>query len=96
MVILLRYFYNIGPWRQCHKTFFHVNLLPFQGNTIIMCYKMVLLWQLLWNVGFKYHSNLLWHFNLRKSGYSSKLPWYFYNTGQKYQGILTLEKEVPW
>ncbi len=25
------------------------------------------------------------------SRYCSKLPWYFYNTGQKYHGILTLE-----
>ena len=24
--------------------------------------------------------------------YHRKLPWYFYNTGQKYHGILTLEK----
>jgi hypothetical protein len=31
-------------------------------------------------------------FNLRKSRYCSKLPWYFYNTGQTYHGILTLEK----
>ncbi len=36
---------------------------------------------------------LPWYFNLRKSRYCSKLPWYFYNTGQKYHGILTLEKE---
>jgi hypothetical protein len=31
-------------------------------------------------------------FNLIKSRYSSKLPWYFYNTGQNYHNILTLEK----
>ncbi len=31
-------------------------------------------------------------FNLRKSRYYSKLPWYFYNTGQKYHSILTPEK----
>ncbi len=30
--------------------------------------------------------------NFRKSRYCSKLPWYFYTTGQKYHGILTLEK----
>jgi hypothetical protein len=43
-------------------------------------------------VGIKYHGNLPLYFNLRKSRYRSKLPWYFYNTGQKYHGILTLEK----
>jgi hypothetical protein len=32
------------------------------------------------------------YFNLRKSKYCSKLPWYFYNIDQKYHGILTLEK----
>jgi hypothetical protein len=35
---------------------------------------------------------LPWYFNLRKSRYCSKLPWYFYNTGNKYHGILTLQK----
>ncbi len=24
---------------QCYKTFYHGNLLPFQGNTVILCYK---------------------------------------------------------
>jgi hypothetical protein len=43
---------------------------------------------------FKCHGNLPWYFNLRKSRYCSKLSWYFYNTGQKYHGILTLEKEA--
>ncbi len=32
------------------------------------------------------------YFNLRKSRYCSKLQWYFYNTGQKCNGILTLGK----
>jgi hypothetical protein len=67
------------------------NLLLFHSNTIIQCYKMILLWQLLWNVGIKYHGNLERYFNLRKSRYCSKLPWYFYNTGQKYHSILTPE-----
>jgi hypothetical protein len=54
---------------------------------------MILLWLLPWNVGIKYHVNLPWYFNLRKSRYCSKLPCYFYNTGQKYfKSILTLEK----
>ncbi len=66
--------------------------MPFHNNSIILCYKMILLWQLLWNVGIKYHGNLPWYFNLRKSRCCSKLPWYFYNTGKKYHGILTLEK----
>jgi hypothetical protein len=29
---------------------------------------------------------------IRKSNYCSKLPWYLYNTGKKYHGILTQEK----
>jgi hypothetical protein len=76
---------------QCHKTFYCGNLLLFHCNTIIPCYKMILLWLLLWNVGIRYQVNLPWY-NLRKSRYCSKLPWYFYNTGQKYHSILTLEK----
>jgi hypothetical protein len=36
----------------------------------------------MWKFGIKYHGNLP----------CSKLPWYFYNTAQKYHGILTLEK----
>ncbi len=43
-------------------------------------------------LGIKYHGNLPWCFNFRKSRYCSKLPWYFYNMSQKYHGILTLEK----
>ncbi len=35
---------------------------------------------------------LPWYFNPRKSRHCSKLPWYFYNTGQKYHSIWTLEK----
>jgi hypothetical protein len=29
---------------QCYKTFYHGNLLPFLGNTIILCYKALLPW----------------------------------------------------
>jgi len=29
---------------QCYKTFYHGNLLPFHGNTIILCYKATLPW----------------------------------------------------
>ncbi len=29
---------------QCYKTFYHGNLLPFHGNTIILCYKAILPW----------------------------------------------------
>jgi hypothetical protein len=75
-------FFIFQSWCQCYKTFYCGNLLPFQGNTLILCYKMILLW----------YQILPWYFNLRKSRYCSKLPWYFYNTGQKYHGILTLEK----
>jgi hypothetical protein len=31
-------------WGQCYKTFYHDNLLPFHGNTIILCYKAILPW----------------------------------------------------
>ncbi len=47
---------------------------------------------IIFGVGIKYHGNLPWYFSLRKSRDCSKLTWYFYNTGQKYQGILTVEK----
>jgi hypothetical protein len=36
-------FYNIGPWGQCYKTIYRGNLLRFQGYTLILCYKMILL-----------------------------------------------------
>ncbi len=29
---------------QCYKTFYCSNLLPFHGNTIILCYKAILPW----------------------------------------------------
>jgi hypothetical protein len=29
---------------QCYKTFYHGNLPPFPGHTIILCYKTLLLW----------------------------------------------------
>jgi hypothetical protein len=32
---------------QCYKTFYRGNLPPFHGNTIILCYKAILLWKLL-------------------------------------------------
>ncbi len=31
-------------WGQCYKTFYRGNLLPFHGNTIILCYKAILPW----------------------------------------------------
>ncbi len=31
-------------WGQCYKTFYRSNLLPFHGNTIILCYKAILPW----------------------------------------------------
>jgi hypothetical protein len=31
-------------WGQCYKTFYHGNLLPFHGNTIILCYQAILPW----------------------------------------------------
>jgi hypothetical protein len=32
-------FYNIETQVQCYKTFYHSNLPPFHGHTIILCYK---------------------------------------------------------
>ena len=29
---------------QCYKTFYHGNLLPFHGHTVILCYKAILPW----------------------------------------------------
>ncbi len=37
-------FYKIDTWGQCYKTFYHSNLLPFHGNTTILCYKAILPW----------------------------------------------------
>ncbi len=39
---LQHYFYKIGPWSQCYKTFYHGNLPPFHGDTVILCYKAIL------------------------------------------------------
>ncbi len=36
--------YSIGTRGQCYKTFYRGNLLPFHGNTIILCYKAILFW----------------------------------------------------
>ncbi len=30
-----------NTWAQYHKTFYRGNLLPFHGNTVILCYKAV-------------------------------------------------------
>ncbi len=29
-------------WGQCYKTFYHDNLRPFNGNTVVLCYKAIL------------------------------------------------------
>ncbi len=29
----------LESWAQCYKTFYHSNLPPFHGHTIILCYK---------------------------------------------------------
>ncbi len=34
---------------QCYKTFYRSNLPPYHGNTIILCFKAILPWKLLWN-----------------------------------------------
>ena len=31
-------------WAQCNKTLYRSKLLPFHGNTIILCYKAILPW----------------------------------------------------
>ncbi len=31
-------------WSQSYKIYYHSNLLLFHSNTIILCYKMILLW----------------------------------------------------
>jgi len=31
-------------WAQCYKTFYHSNLPPFHGYTIILCHKATLPW----------------------------------------------------
>jgi hypothetical protein len=46
---------------RCYKTFYRSNLPPFHGNTIILCYKAILPWKLLWN-----GSILLQYINPRK------------------------------
>jgi hypothetical protein len=55
-------FYNIGPMWHCYKTFYRSNLPPFHGNIIILCYKVILPWKLLWN-----GSKLPWYINPRQS-----------------------------
>ncbi len=47
---------------QGYKTFYHGNLPPFHVNNIILCYKAILPWKLLWN-GSKFPR----HINPRKS-----------------------------
>ncbi len=49
-------------WVQCYKTFCRCNLLPFLGNTVILCYKAIIPQKLPWN-----GSKLLQYFNPRKS-----------------------------
>jgi hypothetical protein len=39
----------VGSWYKSYKTVYRGNLPPFHGNTIILCYKAVLPWKLLWN-----------------------------------------------
>ncbi len=41
--------YNIGSRGQCYKTFYHGNLPPLHGNTVIQCYKAILPWKSQWN-----------------------------------------------
>jgi hypothetical protein len=54
--------YSADTWAQCYKTFYSGNLPPSHGNTVILCYKALLPWKLLWNGGI-----LPWYFNPRKS-----------------------------
>ncbi len=35
---------HADTWAQCYKTFYHGNLLPFHGHTVILCYKAKLPW----------------------------------------------------
>ncbi len=73
----------------CYKTFYRGNLPPFHSNTVILCYKAIIPWKLLWNI-----SKLLWYFNLEKLGYNyrGKLPWYlFYNIGYENTFYITID-----
>jgi hypothetical protein len=47
--VAVTYFTLITIRGKCFKAFCRSSLLPFQGNTIILCYKAILPWQLLWN-----------------------------------------------
>ncbi len=47
---------------QCYKTFYHSNLQPFRGNSVIQRNKAILPWKLPWN-----GSKLPQYFNTRKS-----------------------------
>jgi hypothetical protein len=33
-----------NTWDKSYKTFYHGNLLPFHGHTVILCYKATLPW----------------------------------------------------
>jgi hypothetical protein len=74
-------FYEIYHRGQCYKTFYAGNLLPFHGNTDILCYKVILHQLSPWNgsklleiKNTQYCSNLPPHFNTRKRRYHGKLP----------------------
>ncbi len=73
---------HVTTWGQSYKTFYHGNVLPFHGNAIILCYKAILPWQLLWN-----GSKLTWYCFITLAP-DETIP----NTVVIYHNILTLEK----
>jgi hypothetical protein len=64
---------NFDTRGQCYKAFYRGNLLPFQGNTVILCYKAILPGKLLYNDSklpwyfcnqcYKTYFNLKWQYN---------------------------------
>jgi hypothetical protein len=91
---------------QCYKTFYRGNLPPFHGNSIILCYKHILPWKLMWN-----GSKLPQYINPRKSRvriteviyhHCTVIPSFcviklyylgnYYGMAVNYHSILTLEK----
>jgi hypothetical protein len=60
-----------GTRGQFYETFYHGNLPPFHGIAVILCYKAILPWKLLWN-----GSKLPQYFNPRKSRVKSTVVIY--------------------
>jgi hypothetical protein len=77
-----------ATWGQGYVTFYRGNLLPFHGNTVILCFKSILPQQLPWK-----GSTLQCFFMTQRVSIISTAT---SNTMVIYHGILTLEKDVMW